>query len=100
MRTHFAAVSLESQICGACALILSLCCACFHTVKHVHITVVTSAFSKARFPPSTPTHLTGFFKFIHAGERFQNDPLSIFRNAGLIRTDGQTDVFSKLSGSV
>ena len=25
MRTHFAAVSLESQICGACALILPLC---------------------------------------------------------------------------
>ena len=36
MRTHFAAVWLESQICGACALILPLCRATRDNVKHAY----------------------------------------------------------------
>ena len=65
--------------------------------------VLTSAFQKVSFSPSTLKHLPGIFKFVHFRERFQTVPFSVAENAVLLWTEGQTgekNALSNLSGLV
>ena len=60
-------------------------------------------FHKVPSSPSTLTRLTGVFKFVHFGERFQKVPFSVTVNVVLVWTEGQSGkkvAFSNLSGKV